>query len=98
LWVDRPRDRLVFLLMAWAVAYLVFLSVGILPPVDAPFQRYAAEFVGRVNFATYPAAAVLAGRGAVWAWRRGTVTSVAAVILLLLAVASGIRHWAGWIA
>jgi hypothetical protein len=51
-----------------------------------------------VNFATYPAAAVLAGRGAVWAWRRGTVTSVAAVILLLLAVASGIRHWAGWIA
>jgi hypothetical protein len=94
---DGARDRLVFLLGAWGVACLVFLMVGVVPSVDAPFQRYAAEFVGRVSFATYPAAVILAGRGAVWAWRRNTGARFATAILLFLSVANGVHAWANWI-
>ncbi len=97
LWLDGGRDRLVFLLGAWGVAYAVFVGIGVLPPVDAPFQRYATEFVGRVNFATYPAAVVLAARGAVWAWRRGLVLRAASVILLIASVAIGVGRWEGWV-
>jgi hypothetical protein len=79
------------------LAYLGYLGVGTLLPVGPEFERYAAEFVGRVNLASYPAAVVLAGAGGAWAWRSGTAMRVATGILLLLAVAGGVRHWADWI-
>lgn len=97
LWLTGLRDRLTIVLAAWGLAYLGYLGVGTLLPVGPEFERYAAEFVGRVNLASYPAAAVLAGAGGALAWRSGTAMRVATGILLLLAVAGGVRHWADWI-
>jgi len=96
LWTAGARDALTLLLAAWGTAYLAFFAVGVVPAVDAPFQRYAAEFVGRVNFAAYPAAAVLASRGAIRLWQGPRIAGIAAVVLVLSALVSGARHWAGW--
>jgi hypothetical protein len=83
--VERRRDRLTGLIAAWLVAYVVFLGVALMR-VDAPFQRYAAEFVGRVVFATYPAVVLLGALGAAWAWRAGLLTRVASLALVALAL------------
>jgi hypothetical protein len=94
--VTRTRDRLLFAVMAWAAAYLVFLGVALMR-VDVQYQRYSFEFVGRVAFATYPAAVILAAQGAVWAWRAGTPARLASVALLLSAVVVAVQGWLGWI-
>jgi hypothetical protein len=96
LWADEVRDRGVFLVAAWGVAALVFLGIALMR-VDAPFQRYAAEFFGRVLFATYPAAVMLAARSAAWAWRAGLAPRIASAVVLLCAVVVGVQHWLGWI-
>jgi hypothetical protein len=93
----RTWDRLGMVLAAWAVAYVAFLGVGVLAPVAAPLQRYAAEFVARVVLATCPAAVILAARGSAWAWRGGTASRVAAIVLLFCACVEGVRYWVGWI-
>src|SRR5690606_37224674 len=76
-WRRQWRAPVPLLLAAWCVAWLAFLFVGTLTRVDTQYQRYAAEFVGRVNLASYPAAAVLGGIGAaamirtwprIWSW------------------------------
>jgi hypothetical protein len=72
-WRTRTADRLVLALAAWAAAYVTFFGIGILPRVDTQFERYAAEFVGRAVFATYPAAVVLAAAGAAWGLRSAFV-------------------------
>ena len=95
LWVRGMRDRAAFVVAAWGVAGLAFFAVAVMR-VDAPFQRYAAEFFGRVLFATYPAAVLLAASGAGWAWRAGVVPRMASAVLLLFAVVIGVQHWAGW--
>ena len=95
LWVGGMRDRAAFAVAAWGVAGVAFFAVAVMR-VDAPFQRYAAEFFGRVLFATYPAAVLLAARGAAWAWRAGVVPGIASAVLLLFAVVIGVQHWAGW--
>jgi hypothetical protein len=64
--------------------------------VDAPFQRYAAEFFGRVLLATYPAAVLLAARGAGWGWHFGGPTQIAALVLICCAVGLGVQAWLGW--
>ncbi len=92
----RARDRVTLAVLAWAAAYLLFLGVGLMR-VDAPFQRYAAEFVGRVVLATYPAAVILAARGAGWGWRGGIALRAAVGVLLLWAVSGGVRSWEGWL-
>jgi hypothetical protein len=94
--VVRTRDRLLFAVMAWGAAYLVFLGVALMR-VDVQYQRYSYEFVGRVAFATYPAAVILAAQGAVWAWRAGTALRLASAALLLSAVVVGVQGWLGWI-
>jgi hypothetical protein len=94
--VARTRDRLLCAVLAWGAAYLVFLGVALMR-VDVQYQRYSYEFVGRVAFATYPAAAILAGQGAAWAWRAGTVARLASAALLLSAVIVGMQGWLGWI-
>jgi hypothetical protein len=96
-WISGLHDRLAIVLAAWGVAYVGYLGVGILLPVGQQFERYAAEFVGRVNLASYPAAVVLAASGGAWAWRAGGVARIASAILLLLAIAGGVGQWAGWI-
>jgi len=64
--------------------------------VDAPFQRYAAEFFGRVLLATFPAAILLAARGTAWAWRTGFATRLTSALLVGCAVVLGIRSWMAW--
>ena len=95
LWVRGMRDRGAFVVAAWGVAGVAFFVVAVMR-VDAPFQRYAAEFFGRVLFATYPAAVLLAASGAAWAWRAGVVLRMASAVLLIFAVILGMQHWAGW--
>lgn len=97
LMVGGERDRLVLVLAAWGTVYLVFLVFGVMTPVDKPFQRYAVEFIGRVNYATYPAAVILSARGGIWAWREGGVARIASVALLLYAVVGGVQQWAHWL-
>ena len=94
--IESADDRAAFLVAAWAIACLAFLAVAVMR-VDAPFQRYAAEFFGRVIFATYPAAVLLAARAAGSGWRAGLLPRTASVCLVLWAVGEGAEHWAGWI-
>ncbi len=94
---DRARDRLTLTLAAWAVAYAVFVAVGTLSPVNTRYERYAAEFISRVDFAIYPAVAVLAARGVLWCWRRGLAGRAAAAGLCLAAGGIAFRIWTRWL-
>lgn len=94
----RPRcDRLRLTLAAWATAYLAFLGVAVLTPVGGQFERYAAEFVGRVTYATYPAAVILAAAGLGYAWRRGPAGRVLAITVACWAAGVGIDNWLEWL-
>ena len=91
----RSADPLTLALVAWAVAFVTMFAVGVMR-VDPAYQRYSFEFVTRVTYAVYPAAVVLAGLGAAWAWRSGTAWRVAAVLLLGSALTIGVREWVGF--
>jgi hypothetical protein len=93
----RGRDRLSLALVAWGISCAVFLAFRVLAPVDAPFQRYADEFIHRVYGMTLPAAAILAASGAAWAWRRNTGWRAVAGIVVLAAVAGGVGEWLAWV-
>jgi hypothetical protein len=93
--VDGGRDRASLAVLAWIFAGLVFLAVAVMR-VDAPFQRYAAEFFGRVLLATFPAAVVLAARGTSWAWNYAVATRVTASLLVLAAAILGVESWMQW--
>ena len=93
--VDGARDRASLAVLAWAIACVTFLGVAVMR-VDAPFQRYAAEFFGRVLLATFPAAVVLAARGTAWAWSQRRFVRLASALLVLLAVIVGVRSWMDW--
>jgi hypothetical protein len=95
-WIHGARDRLLFAVLAWTATYLIFLAVAVMR-VDVPYQRYSYEFVGRLTFATYPAAILLAGSGAAWAWRAGLVARIASGVLLLSAVVIGMQSWLQWL-
>ena len=84
------RDRTAVLLVAWAAAWILLIAGSTIGRVDIQFQRYAVEFVARVNLAAGPLLAGLAGLGATSLWRRAVATRVVAVVL----VAAGL--WAGW--
>ncbi len=90
------HDRLTCAVIAWALAFLVFVAVGLMR-VDAQYQRYSFEFVGRVAFATYPAAAILAAYGAVWGWRAGGIARVGSGALMLATIGLAVRGWIGWV-
>ena len=60
LWARGARDRLGVLLLSWGVTWLVFVSVVMMAPVDERFQRYAVEFLDRVNYTLSPAFVILA--------------------------------------
>ncbi len=94
--VEGVRDRLGLALAAWGAAYLIFVAFGVLAPIDQRFERYAAEFIGRVNYATLPAACVLAARGGAWTWRAGLIPRVVSAALLIGAVVVGGQQWIGW--
>jgi hypothetical protein len=94
---DRSLDRLTLTLAGWAGAYVVFAALGTLSPVNARYERYAAEFISRVDFATYPAVVVLAARGGLWIWRRGPAGRVVVLALWFSAAVIGYQHWARWL-
>ena len=93
--VERAHDRATLAVMAWTVACAVFLGVAVMR-VDAPFQRYAAEFFGRVLLATFPAAVVLAARATGWGWQQGLPVRLASASLMAVAVVLGVQTWTGW--
>ena len=90
-------DRLTLVIAAFGLTYLAFAIFATLVPVGVRFERYAAEFVGRVDFATYPAAVILASRGAAWLLRTGIGTRAAGIALLGFAVAAAFEQWYSWI-
>jgi len=96
-WRHRSRDPLTCLLLAWVGVWLALVSAHVLHRVDAPYERYAIEFLGRVNLATYPAIVILAARAV-----GGTSTSVVgrAVLVTIAGLAGwlGLRSWLGWFA
>jgi len=93
----RQRDRLVCALAAWGIVCLAFVAVSVIAPAGLKYQQDAWEFIGRVEHATYPAAVILAARGAMWGWRAGTAWRAASIVLMLAAVVTGIRAWAVWL-
>ena len=93
--VDGVRDRASLAVLAWTIACAAFLGVAVMR-VDAPFQRYAAEFFGRVLLATFPAAVVLAARATGWAWRQGVPARLVSASLVAWAMVLGIQNWMAW--
>jgi hypothetical protein len=53
-----------------------FLAFGVLAPVDAPFQRYADEFIHRMYGMTLRSVAILAAGAFAWGWRRNATWRV----------------------
>jgi hypothetical protein len=96
-WVDRRRDRLTLAVCGWAAAYLAFLGVSVLTPVDVGYERYAAEFMGRVDLSTYPAAVLLAAYGCTWLWRAGFAARLLSIALVIGAFAFGAKYWTAWV-
>jgi hypothetical protein len=96
-WRRGARDAVGLLIGAWGIAYLTFVAVAVVPTVDAPFERYAAEFVGRVVLAVYPAAVILAARGAAVGWRAGNAPRALTAALVAWAGLAGIQHLLAWI-
>lgn len=80
----RGRDALTLIVLAWLGACAGFLVLGVLTPVD--LRHYLAAF---------PAVAILAGRGAAWAWGHGVPARVATGALLGASIAVAVRHWLG---
>ncbi len=93
----RRADRLVLALMAWGAVWLGFLGWSALRPVEPLYVQDAWEFIGRVELATSPAVAVLAGCGAVWAWRAGLAPRIASVALVGAAFLGGARALGAWL-
>ena len=53
------------LLLAWACVWIGVTGTMVIARVGAEFERYAVEFLGRVNLAVYPLLAVVGARGAI---------------------------------
>jgi hypothetical protein len=91
------RDPLTLMLGAMTIAYVIFTAFGAIVPVSAGFERQAAEFLSRVNLATYPGAVIAAAYGAAWMLRDGLAARLAAIALIGLGVAAASREWYSWI-
>jgi hypothetical protein len=82
--------------------WIVFVLGTVTTRVDAQFERYAVEFVGRVNLAAYPAAVVLAARAAAAigppgpAGLRGWLVQAAVGLLVCARGWLGISAWLVW--
>jgi hypothetical protein len=96
-WRFGSRDRVTLLLMATAAVYVVFVGLSVTAPVRPGFQRYAEEFISRVNYLAIAAVAVLAARGAVWAFQAGLFARVVAAGLMLVAAGGAVQLWLGWV-
>jgi hypothetical protein len=94
----RPFDPFAWALVAWIAAWGLLLAATTVMRVDTAYQRYAAEFLGRVNLAGYPAAAVLGGMAVGDAWtRRGALGwRVVVSVGLVAALFAGAANWRAW--
>lgn len=92
----RRADRLTLALAGWGISFAVFLAFRVLAPVDAPFQRYADEFIHRVYGMTLPAVAILAAAGFAWTWRKGSAWRLGGAMVAFAAVVLGVDQWTGW--
>jgi hypothetical protein len=97
LWMSRARDPVTLLAAACLVVYAVFVTASAVTPIEAGFQRYAEEFISRVNFAVVPIAAVLAARGATWGWSRHVAWRVAVATIVVAAFVTGAEGWLAWL-
>ena len=94
----QPRDDRVKLLVGSVGAtYLVFVLFALAAPVKAGMQRYADEFISRVDYATAPAVVTLAALGLVWCWRSGALLRWGAALVTAGAVSLGAREWIAWL-
>jgi hypothetical protein len=93
----RQGDRLRLVLLAIALVTSGVIAAAVIAPVDTRFVRYADEFIDRVAYQALPLVAILAGTGAAWAWRRGLLARAVVVALLVLAAATAVERWMGWI-
>jgi hypothetical protein len=100
-WRDRSPGRgpdpLALALAAMGLTCFLFLALAVLTAIDRRYQQDAWEFIGRVELLTYPAAVVLAARGAAWGWRAGPALRLVSGGLLAAAAALGLRAWHGWL-
>jgi hypothetical protein len=100
--VVRARDRLSLAVTAWVALWVLGTVAVLMTRVGPEFERYAVEFLGRINLATYPAAVLLAARAcsAAWSGRHagagGAARAVTAGILLAWAATIGIDSWLNW--
>ena len=97
----RRGDPLTYALVAWTMVWVVFSISTVFARVDAEYVRYAAEFIGRINLATIPLAAILAARGATIGWDDPApsgrfVFRAAAIVLLGWATALAAHEWVKW--
>jgi hypothetical protein len=97
LWRARARDPIALLAAACGVVYVGFVGASAVMPIEPRLQRYSEEFISRVNFTVLPVAALLAAKGASWAWRREFAGRLAAAVLLLAALAGGTTAWLSWL-
>jgi hypothetical protein len=97
------RTPLGFVVLAWAALWMAATGATLLAHVGPEFERYAAEFLGRVNLAIAPGVVLLAGRSLLlpnrlekrWrAWPFGVLVGGLAV----WAAIAGVRAWLGWFA
>ena len=95
--VSRQVDRLVFGLGAWLIACALFLGWSIVRTVEPRYVQDAWEFIGRVELATSPAAALLAACGATWAWRSGVAMRIAGGLIVAAAAWIAARSLVAWI-
>ena len=101
LWRRRRGDPLTYALVAWMVVWAVFSISTVFARVDAEYVRYAAEFLGRINLATIPLAAILAARGATIGWDAPPLSGrlvfrAATIVLLGWATALAAHEWVKW--
>jgi hypothetical protein len=97
----RRGDPLTYALVAWTAVWAVFSISTVFARVDAEYVRYAAEFLGRINLATIPLAAILAARGATIGWDEPPpagrlVFRAATIVLLGWATALAAHEWVKW--
>jgi hypothetical protein len=80
----------------------VFSASTVFAKVDAEHVRYAAEFLGRINLATAPLIAILAGVGASAGWSDACPPALhrplrwLAIALVAWATFLAAGQWVGW--
>jgi hypothetical protein len=80
------------------IASVGFLGWSAVRTIEPLYVQDAWEFVGRVELAMSPAAAILAARGATCAWRSGWALRVAAGLAVCAAVWVAAAALGAWIA